>query len=295
MEIKHHHFLEPSSPPSSDGTSFMLGQRAFHIGTEIVKWNDPGGFNGYDRNVSYLEEVEDRKTGRVKSEKIDGKRYGARSKGIDGISQIMIHHTGGDGNGAGRVFNTLHNERGLSVHFAIDDDGMIWQFLDCKDRAWHGGKHNNVSVGIECNLYPSADKKPWYYNKDRCERFGNLPHAIGKDVIHGKPMNVFQFTAPQTEALARLSAGIWVALALLCPTPIDAKAASRFKALGKAPVFPRTHGRHIAKTAISKPLKHIGLIGHLQATRRKWDPAGFPWDYFEHRVEELHKVFVQNL
>jgi AmpD protein len=49
--------------------------------------------------------------------------------------------------------------RGLQVsaHFFITRDGQLWQFVSCKDRAWHAGESsyrgkvncNDYSVGIE--------------------------------------------------------------------------------------------------------------------------------------------------
>lgn len=49
--------------------------------------------------------------------------------------------------------------RGLhvSAHFFIERDGSLWQFVDCKARAWHAGRSsfknrencNDYSVGIE--------------------------------------------------------------------------------------------------------------------------------------------------
>ena len=274
-------------------TSFVLNHNTFNIGVPVIKWTNKGGFDGYDKSRSAIETL-NRKTGRVRKKVIKGRRYGTRENGCHDISQIMIHHTGGDGNGGGRVFNTLHMQRGLSVHFVVDDDGMIYQFLDCKEKAWHAGKHNKMSIGIECNLYPLVDKKPDYYSKARCRRNGNQPHVVGVDEIHGVRMNVFKFTKMQVKTLARLCAGLWVALNLTERGSLNMDTASRFFSLASPPVFPRTHGGAIAKTVVSRPTDHIGLIGHLQATRRKIDPAGFPWQYFEKKVSQLYKEFIEN-
>ena len=42
-------------------------------------------------------------------------------------------------------------KRGLSVHFLIDNDGTIYQIMDCNDIGWHAGnkKVNNTSIGVE--------------------------------------------------------------------------------------------------------------------------------------------------
>lgn len=282
-------FLEHFPLVDGEGlpTSFVLDACTFDIGIPVIKWCDAGGFDGYARNVS-VETSLNRKTGRIKRKRIAGKRYGMRTKGSRSISQIMIHHTGGDGDGAGNVFNTLHNQRGLSVHFVIDDDGTIWQFLDCAEKAWHAGGHNNISVGIECNLYPLAEERPDYYSEARRERFGNLPHEIVEDEIHGRKMRVFQMPEPQREALAKLCAGIWVALGAIAG---DEENKDRDGALGIEPLFPRIR-RTIPRTEIARPKKHIGMIGHLQATKRKIDPAGFPWEDFERRVAMLFSDYT---
>ena len=42
-------------------------------------------------------------------------------------------------------------KRGISIHFCIDNDGVIYQFLDTNDIAWHAGNRrvNNASIGID--------------------------------------------------------------------------------------------------------------------------------------------------
>lgn len=275
--------ITPLFGPGEIEDSIVIRDRAFDIGTRVHKWTEHTGFSSYDENVSRFIR-EDRSTiPRVRT--IKGKRYSSRPLGAESISQVLIHHTGGDGNGASRVYNTLHNQRGLSVHFVIDDDGAIWQFLDVEACAWHAGSHNGCSVGIECNLYPFADKRPNYYSEKNRKRRGNLPHDVGIDMIHGREIRVFQFTTRQVEACAKLAAGIWVGLYLVTRN-------DRFVA---APRFPLIDGA-IAKTEIEMPLSHVGLIGHLQCTRRKIDPAGFPWERFEARVSEVvEQMFDSNL
>ena len=39
--------------------------------------------------------------------------------------------------------------RGISTHFCIDNDGIIYQYLDTNDVGWHAGKVNNYSIGID--------------------------------------------------------------------------------------------------------------------------------------------------
>jgi hypothetical protein len=39
--------------------------------------------------------------------------------------------------------------RNISTHFCIDNDGVIYQFLDTNDVGWHAGKVNNYSIGVD--------------------------------------------------------------------------------------------------------------------------------------------------
>ena len=52
-------------------------------------------------------------------------------------------------------FKVLQN-RGLSVHFLIDNDGTIYQTMDMQHIAFHAGNHNDVSIGVEISnaYYP---------------------------------------------------------------------------------------------------------------------------------------------
>ena len=51
-------------------------------------------------------------------------------------------------------FNVLQN-RGLSVHFLIDNDGTIYQTMDINDVAYHAGSRtwNDKSIGVEISRF----------------------------------------------------------------------------------------------------------------------------------------------
>lgn len=254
--------------------AFILGGEAFDIGTRVIKWDEKCGFNQYKTDRSVVN-VEDRKTGKVTTKVIQGKRYKARVGGLASVRQFFVHHSGGDGRNPSVMYETLHNQRGLSVQFAVEDDGRIYQFLDAAECAFHAGSHNGISIGVECCLYPDAEANPDYYSGANLEKRGNLPHKTAWDVIHGKGRKVFCFTDQQAEALARLAAGCWVALGHM----------TRLERFQHSPEFPRTEGS-IPRTVYDKHQEHVGLIGHLQCTANKWDPAGFPWERFEQRVAD---------
>jgi N-acetyl-anhydromuramyl-L-alanine amidase AmpD len=186
--------------------------------------------------------------------------------------------------------------RKLSVQYAGEDTGLLYQFNDGGDACWHAGKHNKSSIGVEGCLYPLASKKPNYYSERRNARLRNLPHDVVEDIIHGRKMTVFAFTEPQVDALARLAAGNWVALNIL-------RQNKGFPLLPGPPKFPVDKLGQIPRTTVkpegrwmrkSGARKHVGLIGHLQCTRRKIDPAGFPWENFEELVFKYYQQFAEN-
>lgn len=263
--------------------SFSFMGDLYDIGMDVFRWDHMNGYNGYvDKKVVI------KKNG-VITKVIEGKRYSRRAlrqkAAVNAITQLMIHHSGADRANPGVMYDVLYNQRGLSCHFAIEDDGRIFQFNDAIDSCWHAGKHNKISIGTECCLFPLFRRKPSYYNERNRRKTGNLPHAIRTEYIHGKRMKVFCFTQPQVEALARLYAGLWVAVGRKRTKPLP-----EFES---APIFPKVDGE-ITRTVAQGAKRHIGLIGHLQCTINKIDPAGFPWERFETLVERYFSVFSQN-
>jgi len=270
-------------PFQADGAVAVNGVH-YDVGATVFRWDHAAGKDGYATNKAVVES-EDRRTGEVEKRVIAGKRYSLRPKGIKSITQFLIHHTGGPR--AEQCYETLHNERKLSVHFIISDQGIVFQTLDAVVQAWHAGKHNPFSVGVECALYPDAQSYPDYYNAKRREKYGLAVHKIITDEIQGMKRKVFAFTEVQVEALARVAAGVWTAL------HVDQESAWKISSMVK-PLFPRTKSGDIPREAIANAKSHQGLLGHLHATRKKWDPAGFPWEDFEERVAELFLQFTKD-
>lgn len=221
----------------------------YDIGVPVIHWFDGAGFDGY---TTAKATIEDRKTGAVKT--IAKPRY---SKRVGRLTQFVVHHSGGDGADPRGMYQTLWFERGLSVHFALEDDGRIYQFLDTQVVAWHAGAHNGCSVGVECCLFPLVGNDPHYYEPARCQRTGNLPHAQAWQTVHGQRLLAYQMPDTQVAALAALLAGTWVA-----------------NGFPEAPRFPRAAAGAIPTTTIPQPLQHHGLIGHYHCTANKIDPLG---------------------
>lgn len=261
--------------PFNDKNALVLNGVAYDVGTRVIRWDDAKGFDGYTTKTA---KYTDDKTGKTKT--IKGVRYNKGRK-LDQINQLFIHHSGGDRADPSVMYNVLWNQRALSVQFCVEDDGRIYQFLDGVDQAKHGGNHNPISIGFECCLFPFVKDSPHYYKTPPADgepwlkdERGNLPHETMVDTIHDQKIKVFCFTEPQTMALAKACAGLWVGLR------------HHGAPVAGWPRFPRNEQGKIPRTVFSEHLKHKGLIGHLQCTKKKPDPAGFPWDDFEKMVTQ---------
>ncbi|MCP4569009.1 MAG: N-acetylmuramoyl-L-alanine amidase [FCB group bacterium] len=266
-------------PDVNHDNSIVFFGQLFDIGVRVVKWYEYRGLNGYLKKKKVIRE-EDRKTGKMKTVRvIKGKRYGGRfprtgRKAVD-IRQFMIHHTGGYLPGV--CFNTLHNERRLSVQFIQADNGTIYQTMDAKEIAWHGGKQNRCSIGVECCLYPRALRNPEAYRPEKCRRLGLTPHETGNVYTQGKHRTVFMMPNNQVEALAHLAAGVWFA---------------RNKVAGfinRAPGFPTRVDEVLPDPDFdTKYRKHNGLVIHANVAPKKWDATGLDLEPFEDRVGDIY-------
>ena len=87
------------------------------------------------------------------------------------IRQFVVHHDGCQDSRT--CFQVLHNERGLSVHFLIDNDGTIFQTLDLVDCAFQAAGVNEISVGVE--LANRGDALRFPERLSRQARQGDLP------------------------------------------------------------------------------------------------------------------------
>ncbi len=107
--------------------------------------------------------------------------------------------------------------RGLSVHFLIDNDGTIYQLLDMNHIAYHAGgsKWNANSIGVEISnaYYPKHQK--WY----KKHGFGERPIWKEKKV-HGSYLEPFLgFYDVQLDALKALMKAVNEATGIPLETP----------------------------------------------------------------------------
>ena len=142
------------------------------------------------------------------------------------------------------------NNRGISVHFCIDNDGTIHQMLDIQHIAWHAGGTvwNQRSIGVEVSDAYDLKYQSWY----EAQGLGERPIWSDKKV-HGTTLSPFLgFYPVQLEALKAL----WKAVSNACNIPLD------------SPVV----ADGVDPTCAAGDFK--GFCSHYNLTRNKIDCAG---------------------
>jgi len=289
------------SEATRTGDEISVAGRRFHAGVPVVLWTDPGGYDGYrvDKRFARIEESD---WERSKQGLQSPNRYDSRTKDpalaeatrggnwhLDqlraNVDQIVLHY---DASGTSRqCFQTLHDSRGLSIHFMVDLDGTIYQTLDVKERAWHATKSNARSIGIEIaniGAYPSErpvlDK---WYGRDARGLYVTLPAEVGKGgirtpnfvarprrpefvrgQIHDEQLLQGDFTPEQYKSIAGLLAALHSALPeipLECPRDAEGN--------------PLTRCLNDQEWAEFK-----GVLGHAHIQQNKIDPGpALDWDF----------------
>lgn len=95
---------------------------------------------------------------------LDLHRYGNFSRRKKDISQLCLHWGGLNPKHCYNVFAS--NSRKVSSHFLIglnkELQPIIYQVLDLKHKAWHAGKFNEKSIGIDICQQPTTKWKQYY-------------------------------------------------------------------------------------------------------------------------------------
>jgi N-acetyl-anhydromuramyl-L-alanine amidase AmpD len=266
----------PGDPLPRRGEEISVCGRLFATGTRVVLWNDPGGYDAYRLQRRF----EPEKTApRDAPERIA--RYGSYRRGLPEslaervrehgwtledlrsvVRQIVVHYDAAGS--ARRCFEILHDLRGLSSHFLLDVDGTVYQTLDLKERAWHAGKANDRSVGIEiANVGAYRDREEMEGLRERFQPDA-VPARPGpiRGRIQGGELWQHDLTDAQYEALGKL-------VAVLC------------RVLDVRPEVPRDEEGGVRTTALpeEEALAFPGIVGHLHVSKSKVDPGpAFDWD-----------------
>jgi N-acetylmuramoyl-L-alanine amidase len=176
------------------------------------------------------------------------------------VKQFVVHHDGC--NSADMCFSVLQNERGLSCHFLLDNDGTIYQTIDLGLMAYHASDWNLYSIGVELCNRGDAFKEPGYYASGRAGPMRGTRNCK----INGNTFKAFDYTEAQKASLSRLSREL---LRLLPNLPAE---------------YPQSApGEQLWDTLPDATIKresYAGYIGHYHLTAQKWDPGPFDFKEF---------------
>src|SRR5688572_4185374 len=178
------------------------------------------------------------------------------------LRHFVLHHDGCPS--AATCFNVLHNERGLSCHFLIDNDGTIFQTIDLALAAWHAAQWNFGSIGVELCNYGDARARPDYYSSGKHGQ--NRNEKVCK--INGHKILAFDYTEAQYDSFAKLVR----ALQRLLPNipleyPQSSPGVQSWETLPEQASF-----------------GFSGYITHYHLTNQKWDPGPFEFGPFLRRL-----------
>ncbi|HEY5921332.1 MAG TPA: N-acetylmuramoyl-L-alanine amidase [Kofleriaceae bacterium] len=189
------------------------------------------------------------------------RRYGANPP-LDAvksvIKQFVLHHDGCAS--ADMCFAVLQNERGLSCHFLVDNDGTIYQTIDLSLMAYHAAEWNVSSIGVEFCNRGDAKKEPNYYDRGRA----GPKRDVKPCKINGHTILAFDYTPAQYESFTKLCR----ALQRLLPNlPAE---------------FPQSSAGVQSWDTMPTGASHgfSGYIGHYHLTNQKWDPGPFDFKDF---------------
>jgi N-acetylmuramoyl-L-alanine amidase len=213
----------------------------------------PGKWTPYEAKHSFTQRFQTRKA--LRQSKWNNGLGAPYDAAKQVIRQFLIHHDGCAT--ADMCFSVLQNERGLSCHFLVDNDGTIFQTLDLALEGWHGSELNPWSIGVELCNRGDAFKEPTYYSRKGVNR------PVKPCKINGHTIKSYDFTPEQYDAMARLSRAL---LRLLPNLPAE---------------YPQSSpGQQAWGTIKYEDIRSFsGYLGHYHLTNQKWDPG--PWDFKE--------------
>lgn len=153
----------------------------------------------------------------------------------------IIHHQGGEG-GAHQCYRVLASRK-LSVHFQIDQKGLITQYADLNTVCKHAGKVNDWTWGVEISNKGVGSKG---YKK--------FPRPGYRDTVHGQRIDFLGFYKPQKEACLNLIRAIHNILDLEIKIPTK-------------------DGKVIRELATKEIIENNTVFGHYMVSKRKVDPS----------------------
>jgi len=253
----------------ADGSSIIVCGQRFDVGNRVITWQDDPSISAYTPHCisdpSRLYPSQPAKGIGQNTMRYRGRRLIGADRSLSRLQQVVkqfvVHH---DGMGTSRdCFRVLHDERGLSVHFLIDNNGDIYQTLDLLECGFQAAGVNEISIGVE--LCSRGEKiEPGAFPAQLYERYRRDKVTC---TINAHQWLCWDYTAEQYQAMTNLGRAL----------------ARIFPAL--PPAYPSEGGGEpLWATLGGDPRDYAGYLGHYHVTAEKWDPG--PWDF---------KRFIQSI
>jgi len=239
---------------------YICGE-GYEVDNKVVTWmdDDPSSFSAYATHhyknpgkifpsspAPGLGSRKSRFRNRRQLGNIDRQGKAERLRRLKGVVKQFVVHLDGLRTAA-ECFRVLHNERGLSVHFMVDGEGVIYQTLDLMHCAFHAAGVNEISVGVELQNRGDARRFPAFYRDDSRQKV--------TCTVHGHQFLAWDFTEAQYQAMIKLSKTVARVLDLPLASP--------------------QQGGSLMWGALPNPRAFRGFIGHYHISRNKWDPGPF--------------------
>ena len=137
------------------GSEIIVCGRRFDIDHQVVTFEEADGYSAYvphcTDDISRIYATHPAPGLAHRATRYSARRLMGGSSRLELLRQVVrkvtVHLDGCLS--ASQCFNVLHNQRGLSVHFMVDNDGTIYQTLDLMHCAFHAAGVNEVAIGIE--------------------------------------------------------------------------------------------------------------------------------------------------
>src|SRR5256714_917181 len=246
------------------GSSIVICGQRFDVGNKVITWEDDPSISAYtmhrtDKPSEIYPFAPAKGLGQIAARyrprrQMNNSRSLEVLRGV--VRQFVVHHDGCQDSRT--CFHVLHNERGLSVHFLIDNDGTIFQTLDLVDCAFQAAGVNEISVGVELA------------NRGEAMRFPNDYHGKRDKVtcrINGHQFLAYNYTPAQMASMISIG-----------------KTLSRI-----FPNLPQVYpvGGDLDQmwaTLRGDVREYAGYLGHYHVTEQKWDPGPFDFKFFASKI-----------
>jgi N-acetylmuramoyl-L-alanine amidase-like protein len=262
--------------PARPSSELIIADQRFKMPFPLVNFTEAPGFNATVRGCTVHgacgENGAPRQPAKGMERTLDRfrpRRYGeAKNRSVAwaqaNIRQFVVHLDGLFQ--AWQCFDVLHNERGLSCHFILDNDGVWYQTLDLIDCGYHASGMNETSIGVEMCSRGEASGQIGLASAQGYQNMG-IQRDIVTCNVHGEKYVAFDFTKEQKEAMVAMAKELQK---LLPNIKLD---------YPKLPSGDPNWGLVYPDDAQNLRLRdaYSGYIGHYHANIQKWDPG--PWDF----------------